>query len=125
MARVTVRQVRELIPTSAENDAILHSYINTANVYVDANLLTAGHGTTILEQIELYLSAHFTAIFEERGAIVEETLGDATDEYADIYAPGLQSTRFGQQAVILDTSGTLARLGSPKLKARFGVIGSC
>ncbi len=120
--RTTVRDVRELVPNGAEDNVILNNYIVTANAIVDTYLLTAGLSAAILIEIEKYLAAHFTAIFEEKGGLVKVEIDDATDEYADIYSAGYNSTRFGQQAIVLDSSGTLANLGTGKLKALFRVV---
>jgi len=122
-ARVAAHQVTELITTTLEDDVILSSMIDTANIYVDEHLLDAGYSEAILAKIELYLSAHFVAITEEAGAPTLSKVGDATDEWAtDWFGPGFQSTRFGQAALTLDSSGILAEVGSAKLKAQFRVV---
>ncbi|PHR87490.1 MAG: hypothetical protein COA78_37085 [Blastopirellula sp.] len=120
----TVAEVRELITLMAEDNTILHNFINTANVYREANLASSGLSTVVLTEIEKYLACHFAAMAEEKGGIVRETIDDATDVYNNDYGPGLRSTRFGQTAIILDTSGTLAGLASPQNKALFRVMRS-
>lgn len=96
--------------------------VDTANLYVDTHLATAGHTEPVLEKIELYLAAHILALVEERGGLKGGKMSDASEFLADVYSAGFQSTRFGQLALALDTTGTLARLGSPALKAEFRVI---
>jgi len=54
--------------------------------------------------------------------MVRDKLGDAETEFADNFSDGIGSTRFGQTAISLDTSGTLASLGAAKLKAQFRVV---
>ena len=122
-ARVSAEQVTELITTSLEESVILSSMVDTANLYVDTYLLEADHSDAILEKIELYLAAHFVAITEERGALKSSKTGDARDEWhTDYMGTGFNSTRFGQVALTLDTSGILAGVGSAKLKAQFRVV---
>jgi len=123
LPRVSVAQVTEIVQTSIEDEAILTSMIDTAHVYIDANLLEVGHSEEILSKIELYLSAHFVAISEEKGGMVLDKLGDATQEWdASVMGEGLKATLYGQTALLLDTSGTLANISSVKLRAEFRVV---
>ncbi len=96
--------------------------INTANLYVDTHLLSAGHSSNILQRIELYLAAHIVALTEERGSLKGGKFGDASEFLADVFSEGFRSTRFGQLALALDTSGILAKLGQSTLKAEFRVV---
>jgi len=121
-ARVSAGAVKEIIATDLSGDVILTSMIDTANLYIDTHLSSAGHGEPILRKIELYLAAHFVALTEEKGGMVRDKLGDAETEFADNFSDGIGSTRFGQTAISLDTSGTLASLGAAKLKAQFRVV---
>ena len=121
-ARVSAGQVKEVIETSLSDSVVTASMINTANLYVDTHLLDVGHSTGILERIELYLAAHIVALTEERGSLKGGKFGDASEFLSDVYSAGFRSTRFGQFALSLDTSGTLARLGQPLLKAEFVVV---
>lgn len=122
-ARVTADQVKEIITTQLSNATVLGSMIDTAHVFVNAHLLDAGHSDAILEKIELYLAAHFVALTEERGALTISKTGDAMEEYAFLpYGAGLNLTRYGQHALLLDTSGILASKGVPKPKAQFRVV---
>ena len=123
-ARATAEQVKELIQTSLSDETIASNMVITANTYVNANLLAEGHSAATLKQIELYLATHFVAITEERGGLIRSEYGDAEEWLSDIYGSGLKSTRYGQTALLLDTSGVLARIssGSDKLKASFVVV---
>ena len=122
VARILAVQVRDLIDTSIGETVLTDSFIDTAHVYVDSNLLSTSHSEAMLAKIELYLAAHFVAITEERGGLRSTKLGDSTDAFADVYSAGLNSTRFGQIALTLDTSGTLAAIGTTGLKAEFRVV---
>lgn len=121
-ARVSAESVKEIVATSLTDDVVLAHMVDTANIYIDAHLLGAGHTEAILEKIELFLAAHYTALIEERGSLKGSKISDASEFLSDVYTAGFASTRFGQMAIGLDTSGTLVRLGATTLKAEFRVI---
>lgn len=122
--RVTALEVKDIINTNIAEQVILNSFIATASLFVDENLvgLTPALTTATLKRIELYLAGHFTAITEEGGGVTKTEYGDSNETYSDVYSAGFQATRFGQMATVLDTSGTLKRLGAPTLKAQFRVV---
>jgi hypothetical protein len=121
-ARVTAEEVKQVVRTDIIDDTVLTNMIDTANLLVDEELVgEADHSDARLKKIELYLSAHYVALTEEGGGVTRSKLGDADESYANVYDAGLQSTRFGQNAASLDTSGILAAL-TPKLKAAFRVV---
>lgn len=120
--RVTGAELKEIIDTNVADQILETQFIDTANTFVNEQLLTAGLTDAMLKKIELYLAAHFLAISEEHGGLVVEKIGDATNMLADVYKNGgLYGTRFGQQAILLDTSDTLARFGTQR-KALFRVV---
>jgi len=121
-ARVTGEGVKAIIDTSKSDEDVLAHMIDTANLYVDTHLLSAGHPEPILVKIELYLAAHLVALTEERGGLTRSKMGDAGESLANVYKDGFRSTRYGQMALTLDTSGTLASLGMTNAKAEFRVI---
>ena len=118
MSRVTKEEVKELIKTSLD----VTSFIETAGLLVDESLVGQGMSEARLKLIELWLSAHFVAIAEERGALTKSEKGDSNEEYEIIVGTGLNMTRFGQQAIALDTSGLLAEQASTMKTAQFRVI---
>ena len=97
-------------------------FITTAELIVSEDLSGQGYSAGRLDQITLYLAAHFVAITEERGNLTKHTKGDASEEYAMELGSGLRLTRYGQQAMDLDTSGVLKAQASKALKAEFRVI---
>jgi len=115
---VTKEEVKELIKTSLDET----SFIETAGLLVDESLVGQGMSEARLKLIELWLSAHFVAIAEERGALTKSEKGDSNEEYEIIVGTGLNMTRFGQQAIALDTSGLLAEQASTMKTAQFRVI---
>ena len=121
-ARATADGVKEIVSTSLSDDVVEAHCVDTANLYVDTHLLSAGHSNATLEKIELFLAAHILSLMEERGSLKGGKFGDASEFLADVYSEGFRSTRFGQLAISLDSSGTLAALGSAKLKAEFRVV---
>lgn len=77
--------------------------------------------------IETYLASHFYYLGVREGPLAAEIIGDATERYHQIYSKGLDATRFGQQAVMLDPTGVLAAMADlannpQRKKAQFQVI---
>jgi len=75
---------------------------------VDEELSDSGHSEIRLEQIELYLSAHFAAITYTRAKM--EKAGSVSETVMEKVDLNFNVTLYGQQAVILDTSGALANM---------------
>jgi len=125
VARVFNEQVLKVTGDPSSVDA--EPAIAVANLLVDELLGGQSLTEARLTQIELYLSAHFVSISQRDGPLAAQVLGEATERYFNIYGAGFSSTRFGQQAMILDTSGILAeessRAQNPgKKDAEFQVI---
>lgn len=120
--RVTAAEVTAIIPTSIADATILAEMITTASQFVDDHLADQDLSTRILRSIEQYLAAHFVALTEEGGGLISSEFGDADDKWANVYESGLKSTRFGQAAISMDSSGTLARVASTNMKALFRVV---
>jgi hypothetical protein len=70
------------------------------------------------KEIQRWLSAHFLAMYDQR--VSSEKTGDASFNYEGTTGMGLDSTRYGQQAKILDPTGSLA--GLSKQQALFEVL---
>jgi hypothetical protein len=121
-ARVTAEAVKEVVSTSLSDDVVLTNHIDTANVLVDEHLGASGLSDALLQKIELYLAAHYVALTEEGGALTRDKIGDADQSYANIYDMGLKGTRFGQQALALDSTGALSAATTSSLKAEFRVV---
>lgn len=112
--RVTDTEVKEIIATSLTTTP----FIDTANALINETLLDQGFSEAYLTQIEKYLSAHFVSLRERQ--LKGEKLGDASNTYGGEFGKGLRFSQYGQQVLILDTSGTLEDLG--KAKAEIDVI---
>ena len=69
--------------------------------------------------IEIYLAAHFAII--SIGELTMKKIGDATDDYVKVRLyDGFRSSTFGQQAIAIDSSGTLRRTN--QAPASFGLL---
>lgn len=101
-------------------------FISTADLIITEDLANAGLSQDRLTLIELYLAAHFVCITEERGGIAAEKIGDASERYQPVATGkdigGLATTRYGQQALAMDTSGTLKKMGVTTLNAKFLLV---
>ncbi len=109
MARVTPTEVKEIIEIdSTITDPQIEVFIISANLLTnrcEANGLT---DADTLKEVERWLSAHLVAIRDTR----------SSSEKADVVAQSFQYklglnfnvTMYGQQALLMDASGTLAAI---------------
>ncbi len=118
-SRITVDELKEVVEAGDKDISI---FIETAALVVAEDLSGADLTDARKRLIELYLAAHFFAVTEERGGLVRSSTGDGAETYADVYGKSFNSTRFGQQAISLDTTGVLANLGIGGAKAEFRVV---
>lgn len=122
--RVTVSNVRNCVYLSdAVTDPMVQQCIDTANSITDGPLADQSLTEATLCQIELYLASHFGSLREPQ--IFEEEWGGrdsiAKEKRAKpIVGQGLNATWYGQQAVMLDTSGVLADM-TQKDKKQAGI----
>ncbi len=118
MARVTTKEVKEIIQTELTD---LTAFITSANVMVTDRLADAGLGDSTLKEIERWTAAHFLAMSNMQPQVEEDKTGDARVKYmqSDL-GKWLDATTYGQTAKTLDTSGTLEVVG--KRTARITTI---
>lgn len=126
MSRTTSNDVTSLLGENPSLDVTIP--MRLAMNLVDANLVGVGLTDTQLTDIELFLAAHFTLLTIENGPLASKKQGVASQEqYHNVYKAGLASTRFGQSAITIDTTGILAQLSAkadkPTLTAQFEVVG--
>lgn len=124
---VTATDVNRIYLENTSTGTNLQSFLDLAvDMVAEAGLVAKGLSPTRIDAITLYVMAHFLLISQESGGIQEEKVGDAQQTYVpqDKGATGLSTTRFGRQALMLDTSGSLASLtaGSNLLPAQFRVV---
>lgn len=106
--RASLENIRALL---TDADADVWVPLTMANEMVDELLASSDLSTTILKHIETYLACHLYA--QGTPDIVRETYAGATFEYPKMTnnAEGLCSTKWGQMAIALDSTGTLKTLG--------------
>lgn len=104
-ARVNAEQVRDIISTTLSESQI-NAFINTAHQVVEQRLNGKQIPEALLAEIELWLAAHFLSMRDPRKKQVK--VDDMAVTYQGETGVGLEATSYGQQAVALDPTGTLA-----------------
>jgi hypothetical protein len=108
MARVVAHEVKDIIDTDL-SDRIVQVFIDAANLTVTELL---GSNTDLSDdakkEVERWLTAHLLASTRERQA-ESEKIDVASIVYQGKTGKGLESTLYGQQAKLLDTTGILAQ----------------
>lgn len=118
---VTDAEVRALIAT-ADPLKSLTPFIRPAHLIVDQHLSDKGLSADLMKEIELWLSAHFTGISEQIAS--SESAGKVSQSFQYKLDLNLQATMFGQQAIALDYTGTLASLSKGSLgQIQFDFVG--
>lgn len=107
------------LPTSADVRAIVDTELTDAQingVIADASLIAekclAGYSDDRQTAILKWLTAHLLASTDSGGVRTSEKLGDAQESFARAtMGDSLKGTTYGQQVMLLDTTGCLSRLG--------------
>uniref|UniRef100_A0A6M3IQL8 Uncharacterized protein n=1 Tax=viral metagenome TaxID=1070528 RepID=A0A6M3IQL8_9ZZZZ len=115
MARVTEQDVIKLMDTALTEEEMT-PFLELANVQVTASLTGKGLGSEQLKKIELNLAACFACAKDPY--VVKQTTGRHTVEYAGKFGDLLRANPYGQIALLLDTSGTLAALTTARSAAK-------
>lgn len=124
LSEPTVADVRIIFATSL-GDSAVQAFITDAVLFADGCPAVAGYSAERQAAIVKYLAAHLmfvgghaTSGSASSGTKTQESVGDASVSYAapgaNTFGLGLEASRFGQQALKLETSGCLARLGKPR-----------
>lgn len=119
--RVTVDEVKEIFDTAMTNGQIT-AFITVANLLVTnvveiVGLLAADE----LKEVERWLAAHFACIRDP--VSLRSKIGDAESwnfpaAVTTAWGRSLNLTVYGQQAVAMDRTGSLAKLGLIKASFR-------
>lgn len=119
-SRVVGSEVKEIIDTELTDDQV-EPFIQAATLLVDSYLSNKTDlSTAMLKEIERWLAAHFIASsVDPREQVVR--VGTIEVNLEGTTGQGLFFSRYGQQAMLLDVTGTLKRLNQPK--AVFSVQG--
>lgn len=107
-ARVTPEDVAVILDLEA--DVFLYPFIQTATALVTGWLATSDLSATELFEIERWVSAHLVALRHPSHTQVGSGVYTVKLETPKVEM-GLAGTRYGQVAMTLDRTGTLARAG--------------
>jgi len=112
MARVTALEVKDILDTDL-SDSVVEAFINDASNLIDELFEDeTGVSDELLASIEKWVAAHFVAIRDQRPK--SEKVGDASITYHGTSGKGLEFTPYGQQALLLDTTGRLKSIGGKR-----------
>lgn len=104
--RVTDDEVKEILDTELSS---LTPFIAAASQLVDG---ISGLDADVLKEIERWLAAHLVSMRDKR--VSKASVGDSSHTYEGKTGLGLDFTRYGQTAKMLDTTGTLNKLSLKK-----------
>lgn len=114
--RVTSSDVKQIMDNCSVSDEIVETLITSVNALLSKVFESdTSMNEVILTEIERQLSAHFVASGIQRST-VREKVGDAEVIYTGKWEEGLKSTPYGQNALSLDFTGKLARLGKRNVR---------
>lgn len=114
--RTTKTAVKAIIDTTLEDHEI-DAFIAQSNSIVTRVTSNENLSTTLLKDLETWLTAHLMAISKERQPL-EERVGDIWLVYQESPSGFLQSTTYGQMVLFLDTSGAFQKTAMKKATIR-------
>jgi len=114
--RVTASDVKDIldVDTTLLSDAQILIFAGMANVLVDTKCTDSALTDTQLTYIEQLLAAHFCCLKNRR--TIREEAGSVAESFQHVEDLALDSTEYGQMAMVLDTSGALKQLNNSKGK---------
>ena len=102
-------------------DSQIQAFLDPARRLVEEQLATSSFSQDRLNDIAKFLTAHLACVITP--STLRERVGrDYEFERTGMFGEGLASTVYGQQVLLLDTSGILQSSGK-KQKLTFKVIG--
>jgi len=121
-ARVSSAEVAAIIDYDSTGITDITPFIAAATILVDKiAAFDTGIDATQLKEIERWLSAHFVAIRDPK--LTSQSANGASESYeTNKTAFGLKLTRYGQQAIALDTSGYLTTIAESAKKASMVIL---
>ncbi len=118
--RTTAPQVCAIIDTALKPDAVV-PFIKPASILVDRIALAdTSVADDVLLEIETQLAAHFLTLFEPR--VVKEEAGATKFEYEGETGMALESSKYGQMAMVLDPTDTLVKANDPSRVSYFASV---
>jgi len=118
MARVTDAEVEAIIDYDDTID--LTPFITVANQLVTELCTDSNHSDARLLEIERWLSAHFYHIRDQH--VSQERAGEVGVNYQYKVDLAFNQTKYGQQALLLDTGGSLAQLNKRILEGESATV---
>ena len=115
-ARAEPSDLHDIIDTTLHDNTLI-MYINMASRLVTSLLGSKGLEADLLTDIERLIAAHFTAVLGDPRVKSESAGGWSATFQLGKEGEGLRSTAYGQQAIIMDTSRTLAGYADGKIRA--------
>jgi hypothetical protein len=111
---ITPALVREVIKTILP-DSDIEGLITAADALYYSVLSAEEPADAVQLEIKRWTAAHFVALKDHTSRVEESEIGDTMTKFGTIggsqAAKGLYSTRWGQTAIMFDTSGKLRNLG--------------
>lgn len=104
---VTPADLKNIFPTTL-GDPQLTAFIEAANLVITEELRGLGLSAERLTKIELFLAAHFAHAADPR-VQSESVGGEYQMRVQGQTGSKLEATHYGQQVLLLDTTGKLAR----------------
>jgi hypothetical protein len=109
--------VQDILGPHYDGSTSLTPFIETATdivTWLDSKDVDGELSAATLELIERWLSAHFYA--QSDPILQTKNTGKSGGTFEGQTAMGLKNTRYGQQALFLDSTGNLAKRGIGKAK---------
>jgi hypothetical protein len=125
MARVTPDELKATLQLPTADTTVLTGFLDDAYMLVEETLVNVSPKPKLSEAridvIAKYLAAHLYLLTVEKGGLTLEKVGDSSNMYATTKNgdAGIGSTRFGQLALGMDTSGLLQAIATGKKTAQF------
>lgn len=110
--RATEQEVLDIMDTTLTTEQ-LTPYLISANAFVTNTFSGKGLSDDILKEVERWVAAHMVATTKDR-QIKETGADNAYIKYTGYWSEGLNATSYGQMAIALDSTGTLAILAKGK-----------
>jgi len=102
-------------------DSDLQVFIDTSNLIVTEELGSSGLSDDRLKEIERFLAAHFATTADPQ--MQSERIGSEYQyRVQGQFGEGLKSTTYGQQVLLLDTTGLMAKFADGKKRASISAI---
>ncbi len=125
MSRVTTDDVRDIFDTTLEDNNILAMIAVADSIVSNGPALSTNVSLTAIElkEIERWLAAHFCCIMDPiplQAKIGDSMARNFPETVTTAWGPGLKQTVYGQQAIAIDRSGSLASMG--KMKGSFRAV---